>query len=285
MDAIYHFNRFFEPPLVFDDIDLVQIGRMFCAPDTVIGKHLHLNWFELTVVSDGKGILITNDTEIEIKRGDIYLSFPADEHAIRSDPSAPLAFGFLAIYPHAPIKLQQFEEIMFSFRDPLSRLFCDERLPFLLDNALAEFDSEKAVRSKDAVCHLLALISEYLIRDFTQTSPPERNERKPTVLCYNLMHYIDTHILTLHSLAELEDIFNYNYSYLSKLFKTVTGKTLSDYYTASRLKKAEILLKSEHKKIGEIADLLGYSSIYSFSKAFKARYGLSPDNFRIKNSL
>lgn len=113
MDAIYHFNRFFEPPLVFDDIDLVQIGRMFCAPDTVIGKHLHLNWFELTVVSDGKGILITNDTEIEIKRGDIYLSFPADEHAIRSDPSAPLAFGFLAIYPHAPIKCNSSKKLCF----------------------------------------------------------------------------------------------------------------------------------------------------------------------------
>lgn len=258
MNAIFHVSHYFVTPIAFGNIELIQIGRMFCAPDTIVDKHLHLNWFELTVVTEGKGTLTTNETDIAIRRGDIYLSFPADEHAIRSDPSDPLAYGFLAIYPRDPVILQRFEEILFSFREPRTRLFYDERLPFLLDSALAEFDSPKTVRSHDTVCHLLALITEYLIRDFTQTAPPVRNERKPTVLCYNLMHYIDTHILTLQSLADLSKAFNYNYSYLSKLFKNMTGKTLSDYYTASRLKKAEILLKTEDKKIGEIAELLVY---------------------------
>ena len=100
------------------------------------------------------------------------------------------------------------------------------------------------------------------------------------MLCFYLMHYIDTHILTMQNLTELSDVFHYNYSYLSKLFKTVTGRTLTDYYTASRLKKAEILLKAENRKIGEIAELLGYSSIYAFSKAFKSRYGVSPEKIR-----
>ncbi len=280
MNASYHINHLFIPPIRFDNIDLIQIGRRFCSPDTVVPKHLHLNWFELTIATNGKGILTTNDEDIEIKRGDIYLSFPADEHAIRSDPTEPLAYNFISIYPNNPEQLQPLEQLMLAFRDPKSRMFSDEKILFLVDNTLAEFNSDKTVRSYNVVCNLLSLIITYLLRNFSETMPPDRSERRPPMLCFYLMHYIDTHILTMQNLTELSDVFHYNYSYLSKLFKTVTGRTLTDYYTASRLKKAEILLKAENRKIGEIAELLGYSSIYAFSKAFKSRYGVSPEKIR-----
>ena len=142
MNASYHINHLFIPPIRFDNIDLIQIGRRFCSPDTVVPKHLHLNWFELTIATNGKGILTTNDEDIEIKRGDIYLSFPADEHAIRSDPTEPLAYNFISIYPNNPEQLQPLEQLMLAFRDPKSRMFSDEKILFLVDNTLAEFNSD-----------------------------------------------------------------------------------------------------------------------------------------------
>ena len=48
-------------------------------------------------------------------------------------------------------------------------------------------------------------------------------------LCFQIMHYIDTHIYSLESLTELSHIFGFNYSYLSKTFKKAVGKTPTEY--------------------------------------------------------
>ena len=101
-------------------------------------------------------------------------------------------------------------------------------------------------------------------------------------LCYQIMHYVDTHIYTMDSLSELADTTSYNYSYLSDLFKKVTGDTLQSYYQSRRLRAAQLLLRENKLKLGEIASLLRYSSIYAFSRAFKDRFGLSPSEYRKK---
>ena len=41
------------------------------------------------------------------------------------------------------------------------------------------------------------------------------------------------------------------------------------------MKTAKALILEQKKTIGEIAEMLGYN-LYSFSKAFKKRYGISP---------
>ena len=94
------------------------------------------------------------------------------------------------------------------------------------------------------------------------------------------MNYIDTHIYSLTSLDELATKFNYNYSYLSSLFSRATGKTLREYYLERRLEVARTMVLEKNKKIWEIAEMLNYSSAFAFSKAFTAKYGVSPKQMR-----
>ena len=72
------------------------------------------------------------------------------------------------------------------------------------------------------------------------------------------------------------------YDYLSSLFKKTTGRTLLDYYQSSRLRVARSLVKENNLKINEIAELLNYSSVYAFSKAYKNKYGICPTGLRKK---
>ena len=69
---------------------------------------------------------------------------------------------------------------------------------------------------------------------------------------------------------------NYNYSYLSAIFRSKTGVTISEYYQQKRLGAAKQLLFEGNLSVNKIADVLGYSSIYAFSKAFKKKYGIAP---------
>lgn len=278
MNPNYHLDHFFETPLKIDDINLVQIGRMFCSPETVIDEHLHLNWFELTIATEGKGILKTNSENIPIKSGDIYLSFPADVHTIYSDKSEPLKYDYLSFYPLNPEYLAKFEKIILHYQYPNSRLFFDSRISFLLESALLEFQNQNLQYRIETLSHILHLIEIFLIRKFDIENNHETllNPKQKEIFCFQVMNYIDTHIFTLKNLNEISTITNYNYSYISKLFRQTTGQTLLEYYSNSRLKKASVLISENRLKMKEIAGLLNYSSVYAFSKAYKEKYGIAP---------
>ena len=72
----YHFDkRFFDDPLNYGNIRLYQLGRLHAGINTVVDTHVHGDLYELTVVTDGCGIITTNGVPVKVGRGDIYLSF------------------------------------------------------------------------------------------------------------------------------------------------------------------------------------------------------------------
>ena len=213
MEKKYHIDYHFgTAPLTFGTTGLIQLGRLYCMPSGMIAKHAHMDWYELTCVTGGKGTVLTNDIPQEITSGDIYLSFPGDFHEIRFSSSDPLKYDFF---------------------------------PF--------------IRNK--------------------VRPQNLYVNSADELCYQLMHYIDTHMYRLQSLNDLSEEFGYNYSYLSDLFRKNTGDTLSNYYRTRHLNAARLLLDEKKLRIHQIAEILGYSSLYAFSKAFKHRYGISPEHY------
>ena len=106
-----------------------------------------------------------------------------------------------------------------------------------------------------------------------------QNFSEPETFCYQIMHYIDTHIYTLRNLEEVAEYMKYNYSYLSAQFKKTTGSTLSTYHQQKRLATAEGLMQNSALTITQIAEKLNYSSLYAFSRAFKTAYGISPREY------
>ena len=83
--------------------------------------------------------------------------------------------------------------------------------------------------------------------------------------------------------SEIAALFGYNYSYLSSLFKRTTGGTLSEYYLGARWRVARLLVREGKSKISEIAEMLGYSSVYVFSRAYRTRFGTPPTRDRISD--
>ena len=99
MPNVYHIdNNFITNPMKLGDTYLVQLGRLYASDAPPATPHMHLNWFELTIVTGGEGYVATADVELPVKAGDIYVSFPADVHSIRSSAHNPLKFDFLSFY-------------------------------------------------------------------------------------------------------------------------------------------------------------------------------------------
>ena len=76
---------------------------------------------------------------------------------------------------------------------------------------------------------------------------------------------------------------NMSYTYFSKFFKEQTQQSFSEYITSVRMREAKRLLEADPSiKIKDVANLVGYESVYSFSRAFKQSYQMPPKKLREK---
>ena len=78
---------------------------------------------------------------------------------------------------------------------------------------------------------------------------------------------------------ELAKICNVSTVYFRKLFKNITGTSPIAYTHNIRIEKAKEMLKSDYGTISDIAQSVGYPSIYDFSRAFKKHTGISPSKY------
>ena len=279
----FHLNKnWFESPLDFECISLIQIGRMFCKSTTVIDSHIHADLFELTIVTDGKALIYTNNQPTSVKKGDIYLSLPGDIHKIESDPKAPLKYDFFAFKINNADFKKEFETISRDYAMPTTRVFEDEQIGWLVSNIITELDFEDKY-ANELLDSVFKQILIYVIRGFKRIKPKNNyaNLSQNELLCFKLMNYIDTHVYYIKNLNDLCEVAGLSYGYLSSIFKKTTHNSLSEYFRNKKLDSARFLLQEQKLTITEISELLNYASVYAFSKAFKNYYGLSPKKFQL----
>ncbi|MWJ31208.1 MULTISPECIES: helix-turn-helix domain-containing protein [Saccharibacillus] len=82
---------------------------------------------------------------------------------------------------------------------------------------------------------------------------------------------------TVESLAASAGIGRWTYT---NLFKEATGSLPLDYLNRVRIGQAKQLLLATEDRLGEIAQRVGFSSEYYFSRRFKREAGLSPGQYR-----
>ena len=269
-DNIYH-------PFCYGKHLLYQIGRMHCNMYTSIPVHTHLNYIEFTVATDGRATVITNGRSVNIQTGDIYVSFAGDFHEIIVDPANPLKYDFITVQTTEPLICEELEKIVADRYAAEDRIIRDDYLRQLVARAINEINNDDGFT--DTVMEaIIGQILITMIRDFERSNSNLRDTaaNEAQLICLRLMNYIDNHIYTIKNLREMTEITNYSYNYMSNLFKKVTSDTLMNYYKNRRLQTARLLLQSGQFSVTDISSMLNYSSVYSFSLAFKKKYGYPP---------
>lgn len=78
----------------------------------------------------------------------------------------------------------------------------------------------------------------------------------------------------------IADILSLNANYVGITFKRTAGMSISQYINHVRMENAIYLIKNTLIPIQEIAETVGYSDQFYFSKKFKQLYGMSPSSCR-----
>ena len=86
------------------------------------------------------------------------------------------------------------------------------------------------------------------------------------------------------TIAEIAEQCGVSECYFRRLFQEYSGESPMNFRQRYRIEKAkQLLLSDEHYTVGEIAEMLGFSDIYHFSKTFKKHFGLSPREYIKEN--
>ena len=94
------------------------------------------------------------------------------------------------------------------------------------------------------------------------------------------VNYIELNIENSVTVNELTKFLGISQPYLFKIFKQRFALSPKQYIIDQKLKRAKVLLTESNLSVTHIANSLGFEEMLSFSKAFKLKTGLSPQNYR-----
>lgn len=92
--------------------------------------------------------------------------------------------------------------------------------------------------------------------------------------------YIDLNYDKIDNLQEIVEKFYISQSHFSRAFKEYSGYCPLQYLINTRIYKAQELLKNTNMRVNEISREVGFKNYNNFIKQFKAKLGMTPNNYR-----
>lgn len=241
------------------DINPMECGQERCAPGHSFGPGVR-EYYLLHYVLSGVGRFTVNDTTYTLHAGDIFVIRPFERIYYEADAEAPWHYVWAGFEASVPLPEALSQDVI---RCP------DARAVFLemLEAGKLEQGRERCLCGR--IWLLLSMLehmesegprgSDYVLRD---------------------VNWMQTNYMNPVSISALAGELNLDRSYFSTLFRRQTGRSPQQYLTELRLEKARTLLLEYGYRPGEAAQAVGYADIFSFSRMFKRRYGVSPSALR-----
>lgn len=154
----------------------------------------------------------------------------------------------------------------------------------LLAKQYSKFPSRVQPTGLDELhCHaaLSQLLIPFLAHAENNPAAFDKDKSRITSIVYYVEHNLSEK-LTVEKIAE---VFDLHYNYLCNYFSREMGLPLGRYIKIRLIERAAAYLLNESLSIKEIAFLLGYDEVRSFSRAFKRATLYTPSEYRVRRSL
>ena len=112
----------------------------------------------------------------------------------------------------------------------------------------------------------------------------EEELKESSSMIGRINEYIQNHYAEHISRNEIAGEFYLTPEYLAKLYKKKTGKNIKDYINEVRIDRAKEFLDGSDYRISDVAELSGFDNFSYFSTIFKKYTGMSPKEYKHRNS-
>lgn len=235
-----------------------------------------LQSYQIVLVSEGGGVLESGRPGggSEIQAGDVFLLFPGVWHRYAPARETGWTEHWIECRGEA---LERAEEAGFisaarpvvKVANPAEVLGLFLRMHELVRMPVSQARDGAATLAIHLVSRLGA--EESGLRT-TAPAVPERLERARQLI----LERCDRPL----SVREIAKASGLGYSHFRQAFRRASGVGAREFHAEARLRRAADLVANTDLSAKEIAELLGFSSQFHFSNAFKARHGLAPSLWR-----
>lgn len=123
---------------------------------------------------------------------------------------------------------------------------------------------------------------KYVLERMEKATETDNGKRQ---LVEKLKKCIEEHLNEELSRTQPSNSVNFLGDYVARVFKMITGKTLSEYIMDRRIERAKEYLLETDMSVGNISYEVGFNNFSYFSKAFKEHTGSTQNEYRMKKRL
>lgn len=266
-------------------IHYFKYGKRFRFP---LESH---DFWEMIFIDSGQAKVITDNKICNLKQGEAIFHKPNVPHTIYTEEnfanSAIISFECkskaLNTLANKIFTLSDYEknllnkiiaEAKISYNDKLNDVY----LTKMNKKAVSPFGGEQIIKNSIELLIISLLRNDYTLTKDREENNVSVNSNKIVDLVKNvLLEKLDN-----ASKVNLDDIsyrIGFSKSYIKTQFKLATGLSVIKYFINLKIDKAKKLLSQQKYQICEIADMLGFSSVYYFSRQFKLCTDMSPSEY------
>lgn len=268
---------FFQKSELYQDLYYMTKGREKCAPNHSFGPNIR-EYYLIHIILDGKGYCETEESKFNLSTGQFFIIFPDEQTFYQADEEEPweyIWFGFdgkvaepilssIGINRQTPFgSIRKFEESMLMIETMVKMQPFEHTQRIQLQGMLYWLISNLESKSQDNNMKPIEKINRKIVYTHDAIDLIKKNYQNVDFL----IGAISTHL-------------SLNESYLTSVFRQVTGRTLHEYLIDYRIQKSREYLETTDFNVREVAEKVGYKNPLSFTRVFKRKIGMTPTEYK-----
>ncbi|QGH33536.1 AraC family transcriptional regulator [Gracilibacillus salitolerans] len=250
----------------------IRAGRNMAKSHYKMGPRM-ITYFSIHFVLEGEGYFKQNNINTPIQTGDIFCLFPNQTHLYKTNSENKLKmfwFAFDGKQANPIVNRIGLSE----YSSHVKGIVTDEIITIIKELSdhmqnMGDHDDLQSISMIYKLFHHLSIRAKELnISSASATDWLQRSKE-----------YMNMHFAENISVTDVSEYIGLNRSHFTTSFTEKTGQTPSRYILHLKMNKALELLAEQAYTITEMALTLGYSDLYSFSRAFKNYFGISPNQY------
>ena len=257
------------------------------------GKNVPIHWhndLEINLIREGEAVFQVYQKSYRVRTGEGFLLNRNVPHSCSSPGNEHVRYSTILVRPDflygdfgSDVERKCFQPFLQNSAIPCIYLTgFDENGKEILQklNQVEEaFDWKRfcyELKIKGLLCEAFAMILYGHRQELTKFVPANLQELERLE---KMLNYLNMHFTEVISLQDLADQVHLSREVCCRLFKKMTGKTITGYLEEYRVNKSFSLVQSGQYSMIQITEMVGFSNPSRFASAFRKRFGCNPGEY------